>query len=106
MSLFSRKPPKDTMPLSGIKALNKKELRYVAARDPETYKEIRLGGQGAINIIGNEIQLVCGGVTVFACPLAEVKLGELMSLDGVTLKGNDRISGGMRSVTAFYLIDK
>lgn len=106
MSLFSKKQPKDTMPLSRIKALNKKELRYVAARDPETYKEIRLGGQGAINIIGNEIQLVCGGITVFACPLAEVKLGELMSLNGVTLKGNDRISGGMRSVTAFYLIDK
>ena len=106
MSIFSKKPPKDTMPLAKIKALDKKELRYAAMRDPDTYKEIRIGGRGAINIIGNEIQLVCEGVTVFACPLSGVKIGELMSLDGITLKGCDRISGELRSVTAFYLIDK
>lgn len=102
MSLFRKKPPADSMPLAKIKALDKKELRYVAMRDPDTYKEIRLGTQGAINIIDGEIQLVCSGVTVFACNLREVKIGELMSLDGITLKGFDRISGEQRSVTAFY----
>ena len=103
MPLFKKKQPADTMPQAKIRALDKKELRYVAMRDPETYKEIRLGTQGAINIIGSEIQLVCEGVTVFACPLSEVKAGELMSLDGITLKGFDRISGEQRSVNAFYL---
>lgn len=93
----------DTMPLAKLKSLDKKELRYVAMRDPESYREIRLGQEGAINIIGGEIQLVCGGVTVFACKLDEVKTGELMSLDGITLKGFDRVSGEQRSVTAFYL---
>ena len=101
-----RRNNRDTMPIQKIRLLNKKELRYVAMRDPETYKEIRLGAQGAINIIGGEIQLVCGGVTVFACGLDEVRIGELMSLDGITLKGRDRISGELRSVTAFYLADK
>ncbi len=103
MPLFSKKQKNDSMPLSKIKKLDKRELRYVAMRDPDTYKEIRLGLEGAINIISGEIRLVCGGVTVFSCPLDEVKIGELMSLDGITLKGHDGISGENRSVTAFYL---
>ncbi len=103
MPLFSKKHKDDSMPLSKIKKLDKRELRYVAMRDPDTYKEIRLGLEGAINIISGEIQLVCAGVTVFACPVNEVRIGELMSLDGITLKGPDGISGENRSVTAFYL---
>lgn len=103
MGLFGKNKKSDTMPLSAIKKLDRRELRYVAMRDPETYKEIRLGTNGAVNIIANEIQLVCGGITVFACELSAVKIGELMSLDGITLKGFDRISGEERSVTAFYL---
>ena len=103
MGLFSKSKKSDTMPLSAIKKLDRKELRYVAMRDPETYKEIRLGTMGAVNIISNEIQLVCSGITVFACDLNDVKIGELMSLDGITLKGFDRVSGEERSVTAFYL---
>lgn len=100
--MFGKKKA-DSMPTAKIKKLDKKELRYVAMRDPETYKEIRLGKEGAINIMNGEIRLVCGGVTVFACALEEVKVGELMSLDGITLKGLDRVSGEQRSVTAFYL---
>ena len=103
MGLFSKKKNSDSMPLSKIKTLDKKELRYVAYRDPESYKEIKLGSPGAVNIMGDEIQLVCEGVTVFACKLSEVKIGELMSLDGITLKGMDRISGEQRTVNAFYL---
>ena len=102
MGFFSKKKI-DSMPRDKIKKLDKKELRYVAMRDPESYKEIRLGKLGAINIIGDEIQLVCEGITAFACKLSEVKIGELMSLDGMTLKGFDRVSGEQRSVTAFYL---
>ncbi len=102
MGLFSKKK-NDTMPLDKVKKLDKKELRYVAMRDPESYKEIRLGQLGAINIISDEIHLVCEGVTVFACKLSDVKIGELMSLDGITLKGFDLTSNEQRSVTAFYL---
>lgn len=92
------------MSAAQIKALDKKELLHVIMRDPDTYKEIRLGGHGAINIIGGELQIVCGGVTVFACPVAEVKAGELMSRNGTVFKGNDRTSGEFRTVTAFYAI--
>ncbi len=103
MPLFSRKKKSDSMPISEIKKLDKRELRYVAMRDPDTYKEIRLGQNGAINVISGEIRLECEGVTVFSCPVDKVRVGELMSLDGITLKGYDGISGEERSVTAFYL---
>lgn len=102
--MFGKKKRSDSMSAAQIKALDKKELLHVIMRDPETYKEIRLGGHGAINIIGGEIQIVCGGVTVFACPVAEVKAGELMSRNGTVFKGNDRTSGEFRTVTAFYAI--
>lgn len=102
--MFGKKKRSDSMSSAQIKALDKKELLHVIMRDPETYKEIRLGGHGAINFIGNELQIVCEGVTVFACPAAEVKAGELMSHNGIVFKGNDRVSGEFRTVTAFYAI--
>ena len=101
--MFSKKNKADTMSAAAIKKLDKKELRYVAMRDPDSYREIRLGTLGAINIIDGEVRLVCSSDTVFACAVDSVKIGELMSLDGITLKGFDRVSGEQRSVTAFYL---
>lgn len=100
--MFGKKKRSDSMSAAQIRALDKKELLYAIMRDPDTYKEVRLGGHGAINIIGGELQLVCEGVTVFACPASEVKAGELMSRNGVVFKGSDRISGEFRTVTAFY----
>ena len=102
--MFGKKKRSDSMSDAQIKALDKKELLHVIMRDPETYKEIRLGGHGALNIISGELQIVCGGVTVFACPVSEVKAGELMSHNGIVFKGNDRMSGEFRTVTAFYAI--
>lgn len=102
--MFGKKKRSDSMSAAQIKALDKKELLHVIMRDPETYKEIRLGGHGAINIIGSELQIVCEGITVFACPVSEVKAGELMSHNGIVFKGADRTSGEFRTVTAFYAI--
>ena len=102
--MFGKKKRSDSMSAAQIKALDKKELLHVIMRDPETYKEIRLGGHGALNIINGEIQIVCEGVTVFACPVSDVKAGELMSHNGIVFKGNDRTSGEFRTVTAFYAV--
>ncbi len=102
--MFGRKKkPKDSMPLESILALNYKRIQYASMRDPDTYKEIRLGTDGALNIIGDKLHIVCGGESVFACTLDEVSAGELMSHDGIVLKGYDHISEQVRTVTAFYL---
>ena len=42
------------MPLKAKTALDKRPLKYVTMRDSETYKEIRLGENGAINIMDGD----------------------------------------------------
>ncbi len=100
---FKKKKSKDSMPLEAILGLDGRGIQYASMRDPDTYKEIRLGTDGAVNIIGRELQIVCSGETVFACDLDDVTAGELMSHDGIVLKGPDRVSGELRTVTVFYL---
>lgn len=102
--MFGKRKKADSMTSAQLRALDKRELLHVIMRDPETYKEIRLGGNGAVNIINGELRLECDGATVFACPLSEVKAGELMSRNGVVFRGDDRISGEYRIVTAFFAI--
>lgn len=99
-----KKKHKDSMPLESLLALTRHGIQYASMRDPDTYKEIRLGGEGCFNVIDSELQIVCSGETVFACELDEVSAGELMSHNGVVLKGYDRISGETRTVTAFYSV--
>lgn len=100
--LFGKKKKSDTMTAEQIRALDKKPLRCVNMRDSDTYKETRLGINGAVNVIGNEFVLVCEGVTVMRCDIDKVKIGELMSLDGITAKGFDKESGREISVIAYY----
>lgn len=93
---------KDTMPVSLIKQLDRRPLKYVTCRDSETYKEQRLGENGAVNIMGNQFVLVCGGKNVLRCDLDSVRVAELMNLSGMTVKGFDKDSGKELSVIAYF----
>lgn len=81
---------------------DKRPLKYVTMRDSETYKEERLGENGAVNIMDGDFVLVCGGKDVMRCPLDEVCVGELMNLSGITVKGTDKNSGREMSVIAYF----
>ena len=83
-------------------ALDKRPLKYVTMRDSETYKEERLGENGAINIMDGDFCLVCSGRDVMRCPLDEVRVGELMNLSGITVRGVDKASGKEMSVIAYF----
>ncbi len=100
--MFGSKKSKNAMPLKKLLAYDKRPLKYVTERDPETYKEIRLGENGAINIMDGDFVLVCLGRDVMRCPLNEVTVGELMNLSGITVKGKDKTSGREMSVTAYF----
>ena len=84
------KRPKDTMSVKDMTRLDKRPLKYVTMRDPETYKEVRLGENGAVNIMDGDFVLVCLGRDVMRCDLSEVRVGELMNLSGITVKGIDK----------------
>ena len=102
--LFSKKKnkQKDTMPLKAKIALDKRPLKYVTMRDSETYKEIRLGENGAVNIMDGDFVLVCQGKDVMRCDLDEVRVAELMNLSGITVKGYDKTTGQEMSVIAYF----
>ena len=84
------KRPKDTMSVKDMTRLDKRPLKYVTMRDPETYKEVRLGENGAVNIMDGDFVLVCLGKDVMRCDLSEVRVGELMNLSGITVKASTK----------------
>ena len=96
------KRPKDTMSVKDMTRLDKRPLKYVTMRDPETYKEVRLGENGAVNIMDGDFVLVCLGRDVMRCDLTEVRVGELMNLSGITVKGIDKGTGKEMSVIAHF----
>ncbi len=100
--LFGKKKDKGGMPEEMLKKLNKCPIKYVTERDPETFREKRLGEEGAVNVINGELVIVCGGKNVIRCSLSEVKAAELMNLSGLTVKGFDLDEKRNKSVIAYY----
>jgi len=100
--LFGRNKNKAGMDIKNLRALDKKPVKYVTERDPESYRELKLGDEGAINVGDTEFTVVCGGINVIRCKLTEVNAAELMNKSGLTVKGFDLDSGREKSVIAYY----
>ena len=100
--LFKKKnKDKNCMTAEQLKALDRRQLKYVTQRDYEKGGERKLGDNGAVNIVGNDFTIVCFGKTVFSAPLSEVKAGELMDLSGFTASCTDK-NGDRISIVARY----
>lgn len=109
MSIFNK--------LKGLKSLKNKEqneiakkidskhVAYAVSRD-ENGRESVLGKNGSINIIKNdqwdEIVVLCDGKYVFKADLSKCKIGELMSGNGVLIRGYNTITQKDDNVTAHY----
>ena len=100
MGLFKKKKATG-MSIDALKKMDRTPLRLVNERDSETAREIRLGDNGAVNIMDGDFVLVCGGKDVFRAPLDKVNVGELMNLSGFTANYTDE-NGKRRSVIAYY----
>ena len=90
------------MDIKSLRALDRKPVKYVTERDGESFSELEIGSECAINISDTEFTIVCGGVNAIRCSLAEVNAAELMNKSGLTVKGTDLDSGTVRSVIAYY----
>ncbi len=100
--MFGKKKDKGGMPEDMLKKLDKCPVKYVTERDPESFREKRLGEAGAINVMNGEFVIVCGGKNVMRCELSTVKAAELMNLSGLTVKGFDLDERREKSVIAYY----
>ena len=98
MGLFRRRKIENPEVLARI---NQRAIKYVATRN-EDGTEYVLGHSGSINIKGEEIICFSEGKDVFRCSIYDVKVGELLSKDGVRLsKVNE--DGSVYSVIAYYV---
>ena len=81
--------------------LNGKHLKYVTERrDDEDYV---IGKEGALILKGDELLVFSSADVVFRCKVDELEASELLSLEGVILKGPDIEHGGeYRQVIAYY----
>lgn len=82
--------------------VTEKSLSHVSERNLENYTEEILGRYGGLAECGDELVVICDGHEVFRCDRYECKIGELMSHDGATLSGFDKIQNRTRSLMLYY----
>ncbi len=97
--LFGKKKPKST-PRAELEALHGKRLSYAVERNGG--EELVLGRNGGISVSSNELVIVCDGHEVFRCLLEGCIAAELMSRNGVDIKGTDPSSNKPRHIVAYY----
>ncbi len=101
MGLFKKKPKNEQL----LKTFDGREVKYVTKRNSHpdgtvTYDII--GKSGRIAVVGDNIRIICGEIDVFTCAVADSKYYLLMSGDGVTVEGQNTVSGNYDTVTAYY----
>lgn len=80
-------------------------VRYAARREEDdtgTVVETVLGKDGRINVNEEDLVVMCNGHEVFRCRAQEASCSELLSLDGVVIKGINACTGLEDTVVAYY----
>ena len=101
MGLFKKKNKNDTL----LKTFDGRELKYVTkrvVRNDGTVNYDIIGKMGRIAVVDDYIRVICGEIDVFTCPVADSKYYLLMSGDGVTVEGQNIVTGEYDTITAYY----
>lgn len=106
MGLFSRKNRKEDNEQAALLAkLDGRLVKYVTRRELNeagSPVETILGKEGRIHTLHGEIIVRCGTTEVFRCAAEGASCGELLSLEGVVLKGVHPETGKPDTVVAYY----
>ncbi len=100
--MFFRRRKSDKARAADFAKIDKRSINYVSERDTADYGERLIGKNGALNIVDNDIVIVCEGREVFRCKKAGAVIAELISLAGVVITGDDVYTGERKTVTAYY----
>ena len=101
MGLFRKRNKNESL----LKTFDGREVKYVTLRnrhDDGTVTYDIIGKAGRIAAIGDEIRVICGEIDVFRGKEENPKYFLLMSGDGVTIEGENAVTGNYDSVTAYY----
>ncbi len=101
MGLFKKKPKNEGL----LRTFDGREVKYVTKRvlkEDGTVNHIIVGKQGRIAVIDDQIRVICGEKDIFNCPVENSKYYLLLSGDGVTVEGDNTVSGEYDNITAYY----
>ncbi len=101
MGLFKKKNKNEQL----LKTFDGREVKYVTKRNAHPNGTVTydiIGKSGRIAVVGDNIRIICGEIDVFTCAVADSKYYLLMSGDGVTVEGENKVSGNYDTVTAYY----
>ena len=82
-----------------------REIKYVTRRisTPDgCVKESILGKSGRIVVIDGEIRIMCGADDVFRCDAEESSYYTLLSGDGITVSGVNKLNGEKMDIIVYY----
>lgn len=102
MFSFLKKEKKNTALLQNFDG---RQVKYVTKRVVKSDGEVNydiVGKSGRIAVINQNIRVICGEIDVFNCPVDQCKYYLLMSGDGVTVEGNNTVTGEYDTITAYY----
>ncbi len=102
MRLFNKNKNKNQQLL---KTFDGRQVKYVTLRilhDDGTVTYDIIGKSGRIAVVDDNIRIICGEIDVFTCPVIDSKYYLLMSGDGVTVEGQNSVTGKYDVVTAYY----
>lgn len=98
---FFKKKKEDSV----YKAMDGREIKYVTKRVKDqdgNVKEEILGKKGRIVAINGEIRIMCGATDVFICLAENAEYYNLLSGDGITVSGQNKITGEKEDLTVYY----
>ncbi|MBR6509970.1 MAG: hypothetical protein IKT38_05135 [Clostridia bacterium] len=88
-----------------LRQMDGREIKYVTRRtrnEDGSVKEIILGKEGRIVVIDDEIRVMCGAVDVFRCDVQNATYYMLLSGDGITVSGVNKIDNCEIDIIVYY----
>ena len=108
MSIFSKifgldkKPNSYAFRLERARSLHGQVVKYVT--ENRDGNEDVVGRGGALALHGEEFIVDSSGDRLFSCNVRDLEASNLMSGDGVVIKGPDSLNGGkMRTITVHFV---
>lgn len=97
MGLFGKKKKRN---IELLKTFDGREVKYVTRR--LNGESVIVGKSGRIAVIGDDIRIICGEADVFNGNIDTTTYYLLLSGDGVTVEGENTVTGGYDNITVYY----
>lgn len=88
-----------------LRQMDGREIKYVTKRTRTAdgnIQEVILGKTGRIVVIENEIRIMCGTNDVFCCDIENATYFMLLSGDGITVSGINKINNTQMDIVVYY----